>query len=243
MRHKFSDITLYNPSSYNPGSPEQQEEVSISNFVSDLYVQYMNGYNPPKTTRITIQPAYHTMWNKSHRVGSVISIAPYFNHKEFSALDIKGRYKYILDIIQSATTALVKEYGWQKSVFEKAYQQVLENDFKFKIEYEPKKSGDRKKTGAVIIEKTEKTTRIFAKITTPDDIITRLLIEKPNSFWYDCAYTLAQQSKWFDNDRFGIKHNRGKIQLWYSLERDEVQIFDAGHQVTTIDFKKYFLFG
>ena len=58
----FSDITLYNPTVNTVGTLEYIEQVSLQNFVSDLYVQNMNGYKPPKTSRITIQPAFHEIW-------------------------------------------------------------------------------------------------------------------------------------------------------------------------------------
>jgi len=48
MGTPFSDITLYTPTSNNVGTPEYIEQVSLQNFVSDLYVQNMNGYKPPK---------------------------------------------------------------------------------------------------------------------------------------------------------------------------------------------------
>ena len=82
MGAPFSDITLYTPTPYTVGTPEHWEETSLINFVSDLYVQNMNGYKPPKTSRITIQPAYHDIWNKTCKNGSIIAIAPYFSHDE-----------------------------------------------------------------------------------------------------------------------------------------------------------------
>jgi len=49
MGRPFSDITLYTPGPYSVGTPEYIEEVSLQNYVSDLYVQKMYGYKPPKT--------------------------------------------------------------------------------------------------------------------------------------------------------------------------------------------------
>ena len=59
MGAPFSDITLYLPTPHTVGTPEYYEQTSLENFISDLYVQKMNGYKPPKTSRITIQPATH----------------------------------------------------------------------------------------------------------------------------------------------------------------------------------------
>jgi len=243
MRAPFTDITLYTPTPYKAGTPEYIEETSLQNFVSDLYMQKMNGYKPPKTTRITIQPAYHDIWNRTWKTGSIATIAPYFNYDEYSALDKRGKCKYILDLIQSATLALSDEYGWDKTVFENAYNEVLKNNFNFKIDYPPKQSRDKKKTAFLSIQKTEVTTSVFVNIETDGLTITRKLFDRENLWWYDCVYILARCNKWFDKDRFGIGYKKGLIDIWYSLEQDEVALFDNGIQVTEIDFKKYFLFG
>jgi hypothetical protein len=65
MGAPFRDITLYTPTPFKVGTHEFIEEVSLINFVSDLYVQNMNGYKPPKTSRITIQPAYYEIWDRT----------------------------------------------------------------------------------------------------------------------------------------------------------------------------------
>jgi len=131
----FSDITLYAPTPYKAGTKEYIEDISLQNFVSDLYVQMMHGYKPPKTTRITIQPAYHNIWNRTWKTGSIVAIAPYYNYDEYAVLNTKEKYMYILDVIQVATLQLSEEYKWDKAVFDKAYKEILESNFNFKIHY------------------------------------------------------------------------------------------------------------
>lgn len=243
MRAPFSDITLYLPTPYNVGTPEYYEQISLENFVSDLYVQQMNGYKPPKTTRITIQSAFHGVWNCTWKNGSIVAIAPYFNYDEYAELDKKGKCKYILNVIQSATLPLSDEYGWNKTIFENAYRRVLESDFAFKINYPAKQSRDKTKVAALSIEKTETITSVFVNIEFNDSVITTKLFDKKNTWWYDCIYILARHNKWFDTDKFGIGYKKGPIDIWYSIEQNEVALFDNGKQVTRIDFRKYFLFG
>lgn len=48
----FSDITLYTPTPHIVGTPEFQEETALHNFVSDLYLQKMNGYKPPNKQQL-----------------------------------------------------------------------------------------------------------------------------------------------------------------------------------------------
>lgn len=243
MGAPFSDITLYTPTPFHPGTPEYISEKSLLNFVSDLYVQHMNGYKPPKTSRITIQPAYHKIWNRTWKNGSIVTIAPFFSHDDFSVLDKPGKYKYILDVIQDATIQLSEEYQWDSTVFENAYQKCLGCDFQFKIDYPPKQSRDRKKTGSFTILKTETVTSAYVNIHMDGSIITKKLFDKKNSWWYDCTYYLARYNKWFDTDRFGIGFGKDKIEIWYSIKKNRVELFENGQPVTGINFKNYFLFG
>jgi len=243
MGASFNDISLYTPKSNSVGTQEYIEEVSLQNFVSDLYVQNMNGYKPPKTSRITIQPAFHDVWKSPFENGSIVSIAPFFSHDAYSILDKKGKLKYTLDLIQSATISLSDEYNWDKTVFEKAYQRILENDFVFKIDTPSKQSRDKKRLAKLIIEKTETITSVYVNIQTGNSSITKKLFDKKNQWCYDCIYTLARHSKWFDKNRFGISYPKGTIEIWYSLEKDEIVLFEDGKQVTEIDFGKYFIIG
>jgi hypothetical protein len=243
MGAPFSDITLYLPTPLTVGTPDYCEQTSLENFVSDLYVQKMNGYKPPKTSRITIQPAFQDTWKRTWQNGSIVSIAPYFSYDEYSAFDKKGKCKYILDLIQSATIPLSEEYGWDKVVFESAYKKVLESDFKFIVDYPLKKSRDKKKIAKLIIEKTETITSVYINIEDNGSTITKKLFDKRNVWWYDCVYILARHNKWFDTDRFGIGYCKGLIDIWYSIEQNEVALLESGSRVAIIDFEKYFLFG
>jgi hypothetical protein len=242
MGAPFSDITIYSPSSNTVGTPEYWEEISLINFVSDLYVQNMNGYKPPNTTRITIEPSFHDIWKRTWKNGSIVSIAPFFSYNEFSSFDKFGKYKYVLDLIQSATIQLSEEYKWDRDVFQNSYKKTLDSNFNFRIEYPSKLSKDRKKIGIFIITKTETITSAFVDININGTITTKKLFDKKNSWWYDCIYYLARHNKWFDNNRFGVGFGKGKIDFWYSLDKKLVELYDNGKQVKEINFKKYFLF-
>jgi hypothetical protein len=242
MGAPFSDITLYTPTRFKTGTAEYWEERSLLNFVSDLYVQNMNGYKPPKTSRITIQPGFHDTWKRTWKNGSIVAIAPFFSYEEFSALDKPGKYRYILDLIQSATIRLSEEYNWDKAVFENAYKKTWDSNFNFRITYPAKQSRDRKKSGSLIIAKPQTVTSVFVEITTKGIITAKKLFDKKNAWWYDCAYYLARHTKWFDTDRFGIAYKRGNLDMWYSISKDEVELYEQGERVGEINFGKYFVF-
>jgi hypothetical protein len=243
MGAPFSDITLYTPSPHDDGTTEYWEDTSLKNYLSDLYVQKMYGYKPPKTTRIAIQPAFHDIWDRTWKNGSIVAIAPFYSHDEYAILDKHGKYKYILDLIQVATIQLCEEYKWDKSVFENAYQEVIENDFKFIINYPTKLSKDKKKVANLSIEKTEVLTSVYVNIIENASTTKIKLFDKKNAWWYDCVYFLVRHNKWLDINKFGIGYSKGKIDIWYSIEDNEVGIFENGNRVTEINFKKYFLFG
>ena len=230
MGARFSDITLYTPTPHKVGTPEYIEDTSLVNFVSDLYVQKMYGYKPPKTSRITIQPAYHEIWNRTWKTGSILAIAPFYSHDEFVSLDKNGKYKYILDIIQVSTLQLSEEYHWDKAVFEKAYKEVIESNFEFKIIYPPKMSRDKKKVGQVVIEKTEKRTTFSLLFTIGDSTKKVKLFENTNWFWYDIAYKLVKNSKWLDNNTFGVHLKSNEKFAYYSLLDDVI--------IGKLDFKE-----
>jgi hypothetical protein len=239
MATPFSDITLYSPTPHRTGTEGYWEDRSLENFVSDLYVQKMNGYKPPGVTRITIQPGYYGTWDRTWKNGSIVAIATYFNYEDYAKQDIKGRYKYILDVIQNATIALSEEYGWDKSVFENAYSQVIECDFRFRMETIAKQSRDRKKKAKLVIEKTEVRTSLYIMVEHNGTTIIRKLFDKKNMWWYDPVYILARHAKWFDNDRFGISYRKEHIEAWYSIEKDAVMQFVKEEQVNQLPFNKY----
>ena len=243
MEVPFSDITLYTPIPHKNGTKEYIEDTNLQNFVSDLYVQMMHGYKPPETSRITIQPAYHNTWSRTWKTGSIVAIAPYYNYDDYATLDRKEKYRYILDVIQVATLQLSDEYKWDKGVFDKAYKEIIESNFHFKIPYPAKKSRNKKKVANLSIEKNETVTYVYANIESNGSNIKIKLFEKANVWWYDPAYVLARQSKWFNNDKFGICFRKKEVVIWYSIEENEVRLFENGNHVKEIDFKKHFLFG
>ena len=99
MGRPFSDITLYTPTPHEVGTPGYWEDTSLKNFVSDLYVQKMYGYKPPKTGKIIIQTAFHGIWDRNWKSGSIVPIAPFYSHDEYASLDKQEKYKYILDCL------------------------------------------------------------------------------------------------------------------------------------------------
>jgi len=230
MGASFSDITLYTSTPYKNDTPEYWEETSLKNFVSDLYVQKMHGYKPPQATRITLQPDYYNIWDRTWKNGSIFSIAPLFEREKYEALDKRGKYQYILDIVHGSMIQLGREYNWDNEVFEAAYKEIIESEFSFIIDYPFKTSKDRNKQGKLVIEKTERTTTVNAVIKIGDKSVSGKLFDKRNWFWYDSAYQIAKHYRWLDNERFGIQIKKLNFSVWYSLADDKV-LFEVNGEV------------
>lgn len=226
MGKRFGDITIYDKP-YVVGTPEYNDHVTLQNFICDLYVQRMYRYKPPGATRMSILPAHFGHSEEPSMFGSIVSISSHYDHDEFCSLDKKGQYKYILDLIQTATLRTSEYYNWDKQVFERAYKEILESDFEFRIVYPAKLSKDRKKRGQVIIEKTLTTTTLSLSIQTGNETKVVKVFDNKNWFWYDKAYALAENTKWFDNNTFGVFSRRTDRVGHYSLTRDVIT-FEPG---------------
>lgn len=242
MGANFSDITLYCPTAYSVGTREYYEEKALQNYISDLYIICMRGYKPPNTTRVCIQPSFYNIWDKSWKNGSIISTAVYFDYDLYSRLKVQEKYRHILDTIHQTMLQLSEEYNWEKSVFEKSYEEVITNNFLFKIDYPIKMSRDRKKYANISLIKTETTSIINALIISEGKKLSIKLIEKKNWWWYDSAYQIVKSSKWFDNDKFGLTYKPLNWNVWYSLKDDAVIFETNGVQSDKMNIEKIFRF-
>ena len=242
MGTPFSDIALHLPSAHSYDSPEYMEEIALNNYISDLYVVNMKGYKPPNTTRVNIQPYYHRIWNRTWKNGSLVDIAPHFDYDKYAFLNKEGRYQYLLDLIHTAMLQLSAEYQWEVSVFQKAYENVMASRFAFTLDYPAKRSGDKRSAAHVRIEKTETVTSVYILITRDASTEKIKLFDKKNGWWYDSAYTLAKNGKWFDNDRFGMEYKPFRFSVWYSLSQAKVQFEVRGTLQDEYNLERLFPF-
>ena len=222
MGAPFHDIALYAPTLYKPGTPEYWEEKSLYNYISDLYIICMHGYKPPNTTRVCIEPSYYNIWNRTWKNGSLKTIAVYFDYESFLSLRVNDKYTYVLNTIQEAMLKLSEEYNWDKNVFEKAYVEIINNDFRFKIAYPAKMSKDKRKIANISVEKTQTTTMVNICLNKDGHTSVIKLFDKRNWWVFDSAYILVKNNKWFDNDRFGLSYKPLEWKGWYSIKENKV---------------------
>ena len=222
MGMPFGDITFYGPTTEGIGTKEYWNEISLQNFICDLYKHYMNGYKPTNVTRVCMSPFYHEIWDRTWKNGSLISVAPYFNYEEFNKFDRENKLKYALEVIHVTMINLSEEYSWDKSVFENAYRQILQNDFKFEIEFPIKYSRDKKTQAGIFVKKTELTASIFINSRSDGESTQIKLFDKKNWGTYDSSHWICKHSKWFDNDKFGIYFKPKNWRVWYSFKDKSV---------------------
>ena len=130
MSHKLHEIALY----YYFDNDELRKQFTLrQNVVTDLYVYFLNGYKPPKTTRISI-----TLKDKSENIndsihfGSILNADASFDRKTFWAESLANQRQIILDTMHWTILDCADKFNWDKGIFNQAYKKVKESGFVFK---------------------------------------------------------------------------------------------------------------
>jgi hypothetical protein len=202
MRHKLQDITLY----YNFDNDEVKRRFSTrANVVSDLYVHFLEGYKPAKTSRISVTLKSEGMnLNEPVHFGSILNADAILNKEKFWQQNEAVQKEIILNTIHQTAIGCADKFKWDKEVFHRAYQKVKDADFIFKVETNAKLSPDKKLKAALAIEKTEEKTIISANFY---DHAGKLLTTIPlfDSFQNEMFYgALVRNFQWFSNSEFGV---------------------------------------
>lgn len=220
MGQPLYDITIYYNGTTIKDAPEDWEFRKTVNYISDFYHNFLNGYKPPKTSRIALHLGPNISMAEPRYFGSICIYDKIIDEEKYLCLSKQGKYKYILDLLYLATLELSDAYGWDKSIFINSYDHIISSQFKFERLYPEKKSRDRKSTGQVLLTKNEDKSIISIQILSDGKIINKTLIEKKNWFWYDSIYEYSKTCKWLDNTKFGVKEY--ERQCYYSVQEDNI---------------------
>lgn len=201
------DITIYYNGNVIKDAPKDWDFRRTVNYIADFYHDRLNGYKPTKTGRICIHLGPTKNWDKPNYFGAICSYDNVIDENKYLSLSKKEKYKYILEILHSTVIEIADIFNWEKSVFNDAYEHIIESDFKFEKYYPEKKSKDRKHIGQIILTKTEEKSTLFALIKTGDVTTKNVLLEKNNWYWFDSTYNFAKNCKWLDNSSFGVYKN------------------------------------
>jgi len=214
------DITLY----YNGQAIENAFPVfdfsQPANYIAVFYHDSLHGYKPPKTSRICIELGPAKNRDKPWNFGSICSYNNIIDETKYLSLSKTERYKYILGLLHSTVSEIARFYNWDQTIFDKAYDHIIESGFKFEKPYPEKKSNDRKYVGQIVLTKTEEKSILTALVTGGGLPKKEILLEKRNWCCYDRIYSLAKNCKWLDNSSFGIY--QGERNCYFSTKNNQV---------------------
>jgi hypothetical protein len=222
MSHKLQDITLY----YNFDNDEVNKRFSHSmHVVSDLYVHFLDGYKPPKTSRISVTlKDKGASVNGPFHVGSILNVDAVIDKGEFWTWSDTIQKDLILNIIHQTALECADKFKWDKEIFYQAYKKVKEADFVFKVETNKKLSPNKKVKAALVIEKTEEKTIISANFYDIDGK-PLTLIRLFDSFQSEMFYgALVRNFRWFGNNEFGVCSKTGELKILGDLTTGQSKI-------------------
>jgi hypothetical protein len=213
MGYGFYDITLY----YHPKNGDKKDFPIRNNLISDLYIDFLDGYKPKGTTRISVDIGgedYITGY-----FGSILCAVVAFNEKEYWLSAPAGQNKIVLDTIHRVAIFCAEKYGWDKAVFERAYCKVLECGFIYKKELKKKLSKDKKHQASLLLEKNGESTIISVNFYNFKEEFLKS-VELLKSFQDAMFYGKITTNKWFNNLEFGIYTKNDEIVIKASLENE-----------------------
>ena len=167
----LTDITVYYDKEKDRWTAFRYE----LNYISDMYHNRLDGYKPQKTGRICLHIRDKKVFEKPNYFGAICSYDLEFDFAKYTAIENKmDRYKFILNSIHKTILEIADILKWDKEVFVKSYDSILNDNFRFIKEYPRKTSRDKKTVGQVIIEKTETKTILRLKISNGQSQETKL---------------------------------------------------------------------
>lgn len=232
MGSPFTDITL----SYGHKDIMAKTFTYKQNAVSDAYVNHLDRYKPPKTSRITVGLIdVNTTKREPFYFGSILHCESYFDKDIFWSLGIYDQRKMILDIVHTVAIDCAKKFSWDVDRFEKAYQKVIDDNLEYRREGKKLSSKDRKLKASILLEKDETSASISVKFFKKDgeNIKTvKLFSTHPNYIIYE---SILKCGKWLSNNEFGFSLRSNQIVIKINVEKEEPELIIT----PTISDKEY----
>lgn len=213
MGHGFYDITLYRRSDNSDNNTFAMQ----NHLISDLYIDFLDGYKPKGTTRISADIGNED-YNRGY-FGSILSVEVAFDEKEYQLSSPDQQNKIILDTIHRIAVFCSKRYGWDKAIFDQAYSKVIECGYIYKKELKKKHSKDRKHQASLLLEKDGHSDTVSVNFyNSKGDLLKTVQLLK--SFRHELFYgKITANHKWFNNLDFGIHIKNRQVVIKASLEK------------------------
>ncbi|MDR6196089.1 hypothetical protein [Siphonobacter sp. SORGH_AS_0500] len=216
MGAPLTDITIYEGLIKREKEALRDRFREISVFVCDLYHYRLNGYKPPKTSRICLT-VEEDLPDVGFSFGSIHSMSIRINGQDFFNRNTQEQLDMVLDTVHRSCLLLSDQFGWDKRPFQNAYQSILNDNYNFIIRYPPKKSRDRKVNLTVVVEKNITESVLKLEVQTANGTVIDKIVSKLNGGCCDSIYVLAKNTKWINSDTIGFFLLDKKRYISYSL--------------------------
>jgi hypothetical protein len=218
----FTDITVYFNQNLIDNTLDTRYFQFKLNYLMDFYHRNLNGYKPPKTSRISIELVDSMEKENQFYFGSILRIYLYFNLDKYLKTDKDNQLKYLLDLSHNSLIETAIKNNWEINKFKNSYDLIINSKFNFNKQFDLKSSKDKKTNGQAIITKTITESKLTIRLTKETSSKLIDLMTKANTYWFDSIYAIASNCKWIDNDKFGYKPKHSLIYSYYSITDDKV---------------------
>ncbi len=227
MRYNFYDITLYRRS----GNNDDGIFTTQNNLISDLYIDFFDGYKPPGTTRICVDIGNEDYIRGYH--GSILGAEVAFDENDYQTSSVHQQHQIILDTIHSIAIFCADKYGWDKTVLNNAYKKVIKCGFIYKKELKKRLSKDRKHYAALLLENDGKSTIISVIFYNLKGELLNT-VELLQSFRH---HNLITHHNWLNNQEFGLQLKNKQLVIKASLNKNdaETEIKPAMHTIEELE--------
>jgi len=96
--------------------------------ITAFYERCLKGYKNDKCSKINIDCVQDVVREPSSLYG-IYSVQVAFNVDEFFKLDDFGKKKKTLELIRAAISQIVEKEGWDKTIFDNAYNKVISENY------------------------------------------------------------------------------------------------------------------
>lgn len=223
----FRDITIYYSDRKTPNfdslnNPNHFRQTV--NFICDFYHQLLNGYKPSKTSRLCIHFTQQVsdFLGKPTYFGSICSIWCYFEEEKYLSVSGNARLKYLLDLLHSSVIVTAHMLDWNEEIFQKAYLNIIDADFKFAKEYPKKQNKTKTYIGQVILEKDIFTSRIYFVVSNGSITIKKEALVRDNGGYLDSSYLTCKRVKWLNNNNYGVDIKEQNQKAYYSTVQNKM---------------------
>lgn len=216
--YSLTDIAIYNL--FDPLEIPESKVSSFANesrFICELYHENMNGYKPPKTSRICLDMTPNKGAHEPWYFGAILHCFFYFDIESYLVLNKIEKCNFLLDYIHKSILTLSKKLSWEDSFFISAYQKTKESNFTSKVFFPAKLAPDRQKKGQAILEKTEGKIILSLHLFGNNIDETTIIVDKQNGYPSDFTNKIAKFCKWVDNEKFGYHDSKKGHTIWYNL--------------------------